>query len=521
MMKFCDYKINSYIAHGADGVVCRLEHPSYFKGVKVAKILTPLRNDDNEEDIRKSLKRDVGATSVSDKECDAIGKLYITPTEINIMSRVDHPYIMRPACFHLPNGICDSWIIFMEEGRAAGSVKGLTVNDKLVLTCKLIQGLQALHGHGIVHRDLKPNNVLIMKNGDPNIIDFGVAEYFDVQNPKIKYEYQAGTYIYRPPEMFDDCAYGPYSDIWSMAITILEIMLGGLWMEICLEEKLQHEHDTDEFIPRVKKAIDQFLGRDTLQLTLQRMQPVFGRYVDGCIDLLGKMLNYDALKRPTATEILEHPLFKESIKVGILSIGSSILRALPNALYEWKEPVLSGGDIERHGRGWNVLLTNYAHHKAVKRITAETWFLALDIYYRAINLCSKHKNYSLACLILALATVHIEDKWFRKLNGLFGTCVLSDLDALESQSLLIRELGGEIYVPNVYTQCRTARELKYFVGLMDKTSYGSINPANIRSILPVDVQVLTPAEKALIDSGTYNKSAILMYDLYDVKDDKE
>jgi serine/threonine-protein kinase len=50
-----------------------------------------------------------------------------------------------------------------------------TPEEAISLICKIADGVRYCHEHGVIHRDLKPENILIKDDGQPVIIDFGLA----------------------------------------------------------------------------------------------------------------------------------------------------------------------------------------------------------------------------------------------------------------------------------------------------------------------------------------------------------
>jgi serine/threonine protein kinase len=89
----------------------------------------------------------------------------------------------------------------------------------------VIEGLAAIHAEEIVHRDVKPENVLVMEDGRLVVTDFGVAitqghaTYF---SSKV-----AGTPNYMAPEvLMDDRPATMASDVWSLGVTLHEILFG-------------------------------------------------------------------------------------------------------------------------------------------------------------------------------------------------------------------------------------------------------------------------------------------------------
>src|SRR5262249_20346254 len=62
---------------------------------------------------------------------------------------------------------------------------------------RLGKGVAFLHSAGVVHRDLKPSNVLVRHNGEPVILDFGLAA--SLQDDELRDEI-SGTLLYMAPE---------------------------------------------------------------------------------------------------------------------------------------------------------------------------------------------------------------------------------------------------------------------------------------------------------------------------------
>ena len=108
-------------------------------------------------------------------------------------------------------------------------------NFRKLIMYWITQAVDAMHSEGIIHRDIKPEN--IMFNGKMNkikFIDFGSAK--DVNNPEIKgagnsstgrrvFHNFVGTPNYMAPECLHDKETGSYSDVFSLGILILFIII--------------------------------------------------------------------------------------------------------------------------------------------------------------------------------------------------------------------------------------------------------------------------------------------------------
>lgn len=86
----------------------------------------------------------------------------------------------------------------------------------------LARGLGAAHGHGVLHRDLKPSNVIISRNGEVKLLDFGLAELRDATRPA-GVRTVAGTPHYMAPELRRGRPATPQSDMYSLGLILYEL----------------------------------------------------------------------------------------------------------------------------------------------------------------------------------------------------------------------------------------------------------------------------------------------------------
>jgi len=88
---------------------------------------------------------------------------------------------------------------------------------------QIASALEYLHQNGIIHRDIKLSNLLISKEDEIRICDFGLAHNYS--NDKIKPLYdKIGTPLYIPPEMINRQGYDFKADIWSFGVCVYFLM---------------------------------------------------------------------------------------------------------------------------------------------------------------------------------------------------------------------------------------------------------------------------------------------------------
>lgn len=108
--------------------------------------------------------------------------------------------------------------------------KKVIPTEALRIAIEVCAGLSAAHSLGIIHRDVKPANVLLGKNGDVKVSDFGISKGADengVQNTQLTLTGTTlGTVDYMSPEQADGGALDARSDIYSVGVLIYEMLTG-------------------------------------------------------------------------------------------------------------------------------------------------------------------------------------------------------------------------------------------------------------------------------------------------------
>ncbi len=189
--------------------------------------------------------------------------------EARAAAQLDHPHIVRV----LDSGSVDDLLYLAMElipGRDLSQVlreQGSVPPDQaLVWMAAIARALSFAHERGVIHRDVKPSNILIRDDGQPVLIDFGLARDATGELSTITRSF-VGTPGYAAPEQaLGSC--DVRSDVYSLGVTLYRCLSGALPFG------LETEHDLDSVVSRRPPALP-------LQSTPQGLETVLARAMAG------------------------------------------------------------------------------------------------------------------------------------------------------------------------------------------------------------------------------------------------
>lgn len=179
----------------------------------------------------------------------------------------------------------DSHVHIITELCRGGTLDGEVCDEReaKVLMKQVLRVIEACHGQNIVHRDIKPGNfVRVTDPTDFRIkgIDFGLSDVLPFREPELK-----GTLWYMAPEMFAS-RIGREVDVWAAGVMTAELLTG----------KMPFDDKRNRRCPEMHAVIRSVLS-----------DQYDHEGSEGSREFIAALLTRDPKRRPTVTEMLQHP----------------------------------------------------------------------------------------------------------------------------------------------------------------------------------------------------------------------
>lgn len=149
--------------------------------------------------------------------------------EAEFAAALDHPNIVPIYEVDEHEGHCWFSMKLIEGGPVTYEMFGDGDTKAAVRTIlKITRAVQAAHGHGILHRDIKPGNILIDKEGEPHLTDFGIAKFSETGTDLTLTGEILGTPLYMSPEQArgERGNVSVSTDVYSLGAVLYELVSG-------------------------------------------------------------------------------------------------------------------------------------------------------------------------------------------------------------------------------------------------------------------------------------------------------
>ena len=149
------------------------------------------------------------------------------PLEALTSSRLKHPNIVP--IYDIGETDVGPYLVFAYvQGTTLASelsrVGKYTLEGLAKIMTTVLGAVATAHEAGVLHLDLGPRNIMLSKDGEPQVMDFGLGQFVNFQRTDLSLA--TGTLRYMAPEHFLRQELGPYTDVFALASTFYELLTG-------------------------------------------------------------------------------------------------------------------------------------------------------------------------------------------------------------------------------------------------------------------------------------------------------
>lgn len=198
--------------------------------------------------------------------------------EVRILGQIQHPNIVGILATGIAAG-CHYYVMDFISGLALSGYMAenkRSIDETLRLFAKICQAISAAHLRGIIHRDLKPTNIVVDPDGQPHVLDFGLAKFSrseaDVDMSVTQSGQFVGTPAYAAPEQVrleHDLVDGR-TDLYSLGMILFQMLTGA--MPYPISSDIRRLVDTIEHTPPQRPSrLNPRIGRDLDSILLKAL----------------------------------------------------------------------------------------------------------------------------------------------------------------------------------------------------------------------------------------------------------
>ncbi len=170
--------------------------------------------------------------------------------EARSAAKLEHPNIVHVYNFGQENG---SYFIVMSyvDGKPLSDVVAeqgaLSAEAATSIIIRVLEGLGHAHAHTIIHRDIKPSNILLGTDGQPRIVDFGLARSINEEKQLTIAGEMVGTAYFMSPEQGLAAKVDHRADLYSTGATYFYLLTAKYPFDGKSAIEVIHKHISDPF----------------------------------------------------------------------------------------------------------------------------------------------------------------------------------------------------------------------------------------------------------------------------------
>ena len=154
----------------------------------------------------------------------------------------------------------------------------LSAKETISISIQMVTGIQAAHNCHIIHRDIKPQNIIISKDGKVKVTDFGIARATTSTATQAVTTTVMGSVHYTSPEQARGGFSDIRSDIYSLGITMFEMITGELpfdgetTVSIAIKHLQEDIAAPSELVPDIPYSLERIILKCTQKSSDRRYQ---------------------------------------------------------------------------------------------------------------------------------------------------------------------------------------------------------------------------------------------------------